>query len=80
MVICHFSRLRREKALRENRDISLRKLAIECGLSMPTIQRLGRNDVDGVYLSTLNILCNYFDLKEMGQLLEFVPDEYEVKP
>ena len=79
MIICQLSRLRREKSLRDNRDISLRAVAREAGLSMQTIQRISRGEIERVYLSTLNALCVYFEVKEVGQLLQFVPEEVEVK-
>ena len=75
MIRCKFDRLRREKALRENRDISLRQIAQETGLAIATIQRLNRTNPERIYLSTLDTLCRYFGTAALSELLEYIPDD-----
>lgn len=75
MIKLRFAELKREKALREQRDLPLRTIARETGLGVDTVHRLNKGDASRVYLSTLNVLCNYFAVKEVGELLEYVPDE-----
>lgn len=75
MIRAKFNRLRREKAFKENRDISLRTLAAETGLSLSTVQRLNKGELERVYLSTLDTVARYFAIDNIGQLLEYIPDE-----
>jgi DNA-binding Xre family transcriptional regulator len=75
MIRSKFDRLRREKAATENRDISLRTVATETGLALGTVLRLNKGQVERVYLTTLDTLCKYFQLQEIGQLIEYIPDE-----
>lgn len=74
VFISHFERLRRTKALEESRDISLRTVAKESGLSLATIQRVRNGNMERVYLSTLEALCRYFRVKNVGDLIEFKDD------
>ena len=73
MIKSKFDRLRREKSARENRDLPLRKIAEETGLALGTVARLNQGKMERVYLSTLDTLCDYFTLKEIGELIEYVP-------
>ena len=75
MIRCKFDLLRRQKAARENRDISLRRVAQETGLAIATIQRLNKANSERIYLSTLDTLCRYFDVADLSELLEYAPDE-----
>lgn len=74
MINLRFGELKRLKALRDGRDLSLRIIATETGLALNTIQRLNKNEGERVYLSTLNVLCNYFGVEEVSEILEYRPD------
>ncbi len=73
MICSRFDDLRREKSYKEKRNLSLRTIAQETGLAVGTVQRLNNGDMERVYLSTLDTLCGYFGLKEVGELIEYVP-------
>lgn len=73
MIRSRFDDLRREKAYKEKRNLPLRTIAQETGLAVGTVQRLNTGDMERVYLSTLDTLCGYFGLKEVGELIEYVP-------
>jgi DNA-binding Xre family transcriptional regulator len=76
MIKSKFEKLRREKSARENRDLPMRVIAAETGLALGTVQRLNKGDMERVYLSTLDKLCGYFKVKEIGELIEYeVPNE-----
>lgn len=75
MIVSKVDDLRRKKAFEEKRDISLRTMAKETNLAVGTVQRLVKGDVERVYLSTLNTLCEYFGVREIGELIEYVPNE-----
>lgn len=74
MFVSHFEVLRRTKALKENRDISLRRVAAESGLSLATIQRVKSGNMERLYLSTLDTLCRYFAVKSVSELIEYRPE------
>lgn len=74
MFKSNFDQLRRNKEARENRDLSLAKIAEETGLSTATIQRVKRSEVDNVRLSTLHTLCAYLGARRIGDLVEYYPD------
>ena len=74
MIILKFGELKRQKALRDGRDLTLRKIAADTGLALNTVHRLNKGEGDRVYLSTLNVLCGYFGVSEVGDLLEYAPD------
>ena len=74
MITLRFAELKRQKALREGRDLTLRKIASETGLGLNTIHRLNKGEAGRVYLSTLDVLCGYFGIAEVGELLEYKPD------
>ena len=73
MIRSRFDRLRREKSARENRDLPLRTLAEETGLALGTVQRINKGDIERVYLSTLDTLCTYFGINDIGELIEYIP-------
>jgi DNA-binding Xre family transcriptional regulator len=77
MIYSHFQDLRRRKALEEKRDISLRNIAEETGLAFTTIQRFSSGKIEKVHLSTLNVLCKYFGIQSIGELIEYVPENSE---
>ncbi|MGI4788795.1 MAG: helix-turn-helix domain-containing protein [Janthinobacterium lividum] len=80
MIKLRFAELKRQKALREGRDLTLRKIASETGLAVDTVHRLNKGETGRVYLTTLDALCDYFDVKEVGELLEYVPNDKEFTP
>lgn len=69
-ITSHFDRLRRAKAHHENRDLPLRVIAEETGLSVNTLQRVRRNQMERVYLSTIETLCRYFGASRIDDLIE----------
>ena len=73
MITTRFDELRRGKGLRENRDLSLRQVAQETGLSLNALQRLRKGAAERVALSTLEKLCDYFDLESLCELIERSP-------
>lgn len=74
MITLRFAELKRQKALRERRDLTLRTMAAETGLGLNTIHRLNKGEAGRVYLSTLDVLCGYFEISEVGELLQYAPD------
>ena len=58
-----------EKALRENRTISLRKVVEESGVSVSTVNRLANNTIRRVPLDELAVLCTYLGCG-IGDLLQ----------
>jgi DNA-binding Xre family transcriptional regulator len=74
MISTRLDELRRTKGLRENRDLSLRQVAIETGLSFNTLQRLRKGTTERVALSTLDKLCDYFGLESLCELIERLPE------
>jgi DNA-binding Xre family transcriptional regulator len=74
MMLSHFDQLRRAKATRENREISIRTVAAETGLAFNTLQRVRRERLERVQASTLEALCRYFRVGSLCELVEYVPD------
>lgn len=70
-----FDELRWAKAAREKRNISLREIARESGLSLGTLQRVSTGNLESVNMSTLAGLCRYFAVRSISELVEYVPDE-----
>lgn len=77
MIKLKFAELKRQKALREGRDLTLRTIAAETGLAVDTVHRLNKGETGRVYLSTLDTLCKYFGVKEVGELLDYSLEETE---
>jgi len=75
MLRSHFEDLRRHKAYREKRDLSIRTVALETGLSQGAVLRVKNLSMERVYLSTLETLCEYFGLKSLCELIEYVPGD-----
>ena len=69
MIRSRFEDLRRRKAFQENRNLSLRKVAEESGLSFGTILRVKAEFPSRIDAETLSVLCDYFDV-EVGDLLQ----------
>ena len=67
----HFQDLRRRKAFEEKRDLSLRTIAEETGLALATVQRVSVGKVEGVRVATLGVLCRYFAVSSISELIEY---------
>ena len=74
MMRSHFEDLRRLKEFREKRDLSIRTISQETGLSQGAILRVKNLKMERVYLSTLETLCGYFAVTSLSDLMEFVPE------
>jgi len=70
----NFDSLRRKKAHREDRDISLRKVAEETGLALATVHKAAGAGIIRLNLATLGKLCKYFKVKSIAELVEYAPD------
>lgn len=75
MFVSKFDYLRRLKGLRESRDISISTVAAETELAYGTVQRVNKGQIDNVRGSTLGILCRYFAVSSIAELVEYVPDK-----
>jgi len=75
MMRSHFEQLRRQKAYIENRNLQIRTIAEETGLSQGAVLRVKNLKMERVYLSTLETLCRYFGVKSLSDLMEYVPDD-----
>lgn len=75
MIRSHFEDLRRHKAFLEHRDLPIRIIAEETGLSQGAILRVKNVTMERISLSTLERLCRYFNVKSLSELIEYVPDE-----
>jgi len=73
MIKSHLNDLLREKAVAENRRLSLRKVAEETELSVNTIRRLKRGASGRVSFATLDRLCCYLGIG-IDKLIEYKPD------
>lgn len=74
MFISHYDKLRRQKEARENRDLTVRVVAEETGLSSATINKMKSSEVHGITLTSLGKLCEYFGVKSVSHLVEWQPD------
>ena len=75
MVRSLFEDLRRHKEFREKRDLPIRTISEETGLSQGAILRVKNATMARISLSTLETLCRYFGVKSLCDLIEYVPDE-----
>jgi DNA-binding Xre family transcriptional regulator len=80
MMRSHFEDLRRLKAFREKRDLSIRTIAEETGLSQGAVLRVKNLSLERVYFSTLETLCRYFEVKSLSDLIEYVPEVKSAEP
>jgi hypothetical protein len=74
VMYSRFNELREHKMTKEKRNISLREVSRQTGLSLPVIQRAASNDpieVEGLRLSSVRALVEYFDLGGVDQLFEY---------
>ncbi len=74
MIQSFFGDLRREKEYREKRDLPIRTIALETGLSQGAILRVKNMTMERVSLSTLETLCRYFKVTSLCQLVDHVKD------
>ena len=70
----NFARLLDEKQQRENRYISLLEVSNEAKIPRKTLYKWARNEVSQYDTSVIDKLKKYFELKDIGDLLEFVED------
>src|SRR5207247_1528796 len=73
LIVSHFEDLRRHKEYLEHRDLSIRKISEETGLSQGAILRVKNATMAMISLSTLESLCRYFSVKGLNELIEYVP-------
>ena len=79
MIRSHFEDLRRKKEFVERRDLPIRMISEETGLSQGAILRVKNATMERVYISTLVTLCHYFEVNSMSELIEYTPhDETQV--
>jgi len=78
MIRSFFEDLRRHKAYHERRNLPIRTISEETGLSQGAILRLKNGNFARVSLSTLERLCRYFEVKSLSALIEYIPDEKQV--
>ena len=74
VIYSHFNELRRKKGLAEGRDISVRAVARETKLALVTVQRIATSEkegITGVRVSTLETLCDYFNVSSISDLIEY---------
>ncbi len=69
----HFGDLRRRKEFQEHRDLSIRTIAEETGLSQGAILRVKNVSMERISLSTLERICRYFNVKSLCELIEYEP-------
>ena len=74
MLRSDFEGLRRHKEFRERRDLPIRVIAEETGLSQGAILRVKNTTMERASLSTLETLCRYFGVQSLCELIEYVPD------
>jgi DNA-binding Xre family transcriptional regulator len=74
LIISHFANLRRKKEFLEKRELPIRMIAEETGLSQGSILRVKNVTMAGVSLSTLQTLCRYFKVSSLSELIEYAPD------
>ena len=63
------------KVFYERRDLSIRAIAEETGLSQGAILRVKNVTMERISLSTLERLCCYFHVKSLRDLIEYGLDE-----
>jgi DNA-binding Xre family transcriptional regulator len=75
LILSHFEDLRRHKEYRERRDLPIRIISEETGLSQGAILRVKNATMARISLSTLERLCRYFGVKSIAELIEYKADE-----
>lgn len=69
-----FSILLGEKSMREKRRIPLTEIAGETGISYPTLLSWSKNMVTRYDVPVIEALARYFQIKDIGELLEYVEE------
>jgi DNA-binding Xre family transcriptional regulator len=77
VILSHFEQLRRHKSYKEKRNLPVRIIAEETGLSQGAILRVKNVTMERISLTTLEALCRYFEVNSLSELIEYVPDEEE---
>jgi len=75
LIVSHFEQLRRHKAYIEKRNLPIRTIAAETGLSQGAILRVKNVTMERIALSTMETLCGYFKVKSLAELIEYFPSE-----
>src|SRR5437588_12459533 len=75
MIRSHFDDLRRGKAYHERRNLPIRTISEETGLSQGAILRVKNVTMERISLSTLETLCRYFAVTTLSELIEYAPGE-----
>ena len=76
----YFDDLRRKKEFLEKRNLSIRIIAEETGLSQGAILRVKNMTMERMYLSTIWTLCGYFDVKSICDLIELTSADSRDRP
>ncbi len=69
-----FSILLGEKSVREKRRVPLTEIAEQTGISYPTLLAWASNRVTRYDVSVIDALVKYFQIKTIGELLEYVEE------
>jgi transcriptional regulator with XRE-family HTH domain len=69
-----FSILLGEKSVKEKRRIPLTEIAQDTGISYPTLLAWASNRVARYDVPVIDALAKYFQIKDIGELLEYVDD------
>ena len=77
MLKSNYDHLRRRKEFKEGRDLTLKVVAAETGVSVSTLQRVKKSEIRNITVEVLDKLCGYFEAKTLCELLEYVPDPPE---
>ena len=72
-----FSILLGEKSVKEKRRISLTEIAQQTTISYPTLLAWASNRVTRSDVAVTDALAKYFQIKTIGELLEYVEDPTE---
>lgn len=69
-----FSILLGEKSIREKRRIPLTEIANATTISYPTLLAWASNRVTRYDVAVIDALARYFEIKNIGDLLEYIDD------
>jgi transcriptional regulator with XRE-family HTH domain len=75
-----FSRLLADKGNPEKRRIPLTEVAEKTNISYPTLLAWANNRVARYDVSVIDALAKYFQIKDIGELLEYVDTPAETSP
>ena len=80
MFRTNFAHVVRQREYEWKRHLSLRTIAKETGLSINTVARVSRGQIEKVHLATIEILCRYFRLTSIADLIEIDPASIPSEP